>query len=93
MIDRISQIAEHAATNVSRRAFLGRLGRTAMLLAAAAGGLLTTSAQAQAAPRVCQNAASDVACWNRKVGDFCLDGQGHSGKCRAVRGTTACHCR
>jgi len=51
MFERISQVAEYAATNVSRRQFFGSLGRSAMVLAAAAaGGLLALPALTQAAP-------------------------------------------
>jgi len=43
MLDRISQVAEKAATSVSRRNFLGQLGRGAAILAGALGGLLATA--------------------------------------------------
>ncbi len=39
MFDRVGNLAERVATNVSRRAFLGRLGQGALGLAAAIGGI------------------------------------------------------
>lgn len=53
MFDKLNQIAESAATSVSRRQFLGQLGRGAMVLAAAAGGLLALPALTQAGPGGC----------------------------------------
>jgi hypothetical protein len=49
MFDRISAAAERLATNVSRRAFLGRLGQGALGLAALIGGVLAFPGDAQAA--------------------------------------------
>ena len=46
MLEKINQLAEHAATNVSRRHFLGRVGRGAMVVAAATGGLLAARREA-----------------------------------------------
>jgi hypothetical protein len=40
MFDKVSQVAEKLATNVSRRAFLGRLGQGALVLAGAMGAML-----------------------------------------------------
>jgi hypothetical protein len=92
MFEQISQIAEQTAASVSRRQFLGRLGRTAMVLAAAAGGLLVLPGETNAAPRVCDNATSESGCWYKRVGDRCLYGHGGVGRCRAARGTVACYC-
>ncbi len=44
MFDRIGRAAERAAQGVSRRAFLGRLGRVAAVAAGVVGGRLTTAA-------------------------------------------------
>jgi hypothetical protein len=49
MFEKLSQMAERAATSVSRRQFLGRMGRSAMTLAAAAGGVLLAPTVSQAA--------------------------------------------
>lgn len=93
MFEQISQLAEQAATNVSRRQFLGALGRGAMVFAAAAAGLLAFPGDAQAARRVCDNATSESGCWYRKVGDPCIGGPGgRVGRCRVYRGSTACYC-
>jgi hypothetical protein len=48
MFDRVSEAAEKLATNVSRRAFLGRLGQGALGLAAVIGGVLALPSQARA---------------------------------------------
>ena|SRR6516164_2264192 len=40
MFERVGSLAERAATNVSRRAFLGQLGQDALGLAAIVGGVL-----------------------------------------------------
>jgi hypothetical protein len=69
MLEKFSQIAEQAATSASRRQFLGRLGRGAMVVAAAIGGLLTLEEDAQAAT-VC-GPGSPGQCRNRPVGSLC----------------------
>jgi hypothetical protein len=48
MIDRTSQLAQSAAEGLSRRGFLGRLGRGAGIAAAALGGLLLAGQDAEA---------------------------------------------
>ncbi len=48
MFEKVSQIAEQAATNVSRRRFFGRFGRGAMAVAAGVAGLLANSHDASA---------------------------------------------
>ena len=49
MYDRVGDFAERVATTVSRRAFLGRLGESALGLAAVIGGVLALPANARAA--------------------------------------------
>ena len=51
MFDKLSQVAEQAAINISRRQFFGRLGRVAMVVTTAAGGLLMLPGDAKAAGR------------------------------------------
>jgi hypothetical protein len=53
MLENLSQFAEQAATSVSRRAFLGQLGRGAFFLAGVLGGLLAVTMPAAAAPKRC----------------------------------------
>jgi hypothetical protein len=53
MFDKVSEVAERVATNVSRRAFLGRLGQGALGIAAAIGGALALPARAQAGSAHC----------------------------------------
>jgi hypothetical protein len=48
MFDKVSQAAEKAATNVSRRAFLGRLGKGALTTAGVLGAMLAFGGKAQA---------------------------------------------
>src|SRR5712692_10541234 len=53
MFDKVSQAAEKLATNVSRRAFLGRLGQGALGLAAVIAGVVALPSQAQAGQQYC----------------------------------------
>jgi hypothetical protein len=48
MFDRVGSLAERVATNVSRRAFLGRLGQGALVLAGAMGAMLASPGLVQA---------------------------------------------
>jgi hypothetical protein len=91
MLERVSQLAEHAATSVSRREFLGRVGRSAIVLAAAAGGLLAAPLAVHGARpiQVCGFLNSGIECRGRPVGFSCANG---AGRCRAVKGTTGCGC-
>ena len=50
MFDRVGNLAERVATNVSRRSFLGRLGQGAFGLAAVIGGVLAFPASGRANP-------------------------------------------
>ncbi len=85
MLEKVSRIAEQAATNVSRRQFLGRFGRGAAVAAAALGGLLALPAVAQGGKRV-QICSSDStsACSGVPVGDPCQSFGIRKGKCRPV---------
>jgi hypothetical protein len=49
MIEKLSEFAKRSAASVSRREFLGRIGRGALIVATAAGGLLAASGEADAA--------------------------------------------
>ena len=92
MLERIGQLAEEAATDVSRRQFLGRFGGLALGLAAAAGGLLSLTAVAQAGRRqmLCNGMFSTSSCVNNVVGGSC----GSGGKCTVTKGTVDhCYCR
>lgn len=93
MLERINQIAEQAATNVSRRQFLGGFGRTAAGAAAALGGLLVFSdfAKGGRKPRIPCASASSSACINHYVGDQCASSK--SSKCKVWEGTeNSCYC-
>jgi hypothetical protein len=56
MFDKISEAAEKLATNVSRREFMGGLGKGALALAGAMGAML-------AFPRLVQAAGGQNACY------------------------------
>jgi hypothetical protein len=91
MFEKLTNLAEQAATNASRRQFFGSVGRAAMLMAAAAGGLLALPAGARAAPRIrACDPFSSYACQGHNVGDFCDDQ--YYGRCAYLRGTTSCYC-
>lgn len=51
MIKKINSLAQQTATNVSRRQFLGRLGKSGAAAVMAAGGFLAASGAAQAGRR------------------------------------------
>jgi hypothetical protein len=53
MFDRVGSLAERVATDVSRRAFLGRLGQSALVLAGIAGSLLILPEKAWAKQSRC----------------------------------------
>jgi hypothetical protein len=67
MFDRVSEAAERLATNVSRRAFIGRMGKGALGMAAGLSGLLAFAGRAEAGSGHCCR---------------CLDGSFYKGKCR-----------
>jgi hypothetical protein len=50
MFDKLGQAAEKLATHVSRRAFLGRLGKGALVAASVLGSVLAFGGKAQAVP-------------------------------------------
>lgn len=90
MFDKVSQLAEQAATIASRRQFLGRFGRGAMSMAAVAGGLLAlpTIAQGGSLAAAC-GPSSWLACVGKKPGDRCNVSR-HVGVCI---GPPNCACR
>jgi hypothetical protein len=102
MFEKVSQLAEHAATNASRRQFLGRFGRSALTVAAAAGGILALAAVSHAGrrqPRLCLE-DSYSGCGGRLEGFPCHtpgsiidDGVCQGPKPRGDKGTTTlCGC-
>ena len=73
MFEKVSQVAEQAATNVSRRRFLGRIGRGAGVAAAAFAGLLVHASPAWAGKgtkRVCSEFSVTVTCRGKPYGSF-----------------------
>lgn len=89
MYERFNQVAEQVATSVSRRQFLGRLGRSAMAAAAAASGLLLPdAAHARRRPVAC-GAGSVIYCQGLVAGAYCQIGT-TGGTCV---GAPDCTCR
>ena len=82
MFEKISHIAEQAATNVSRRQFLGRFGRSAAVTVTALGGFLTLPAVTQGGKRVQHcSSGSSWGCVGKTVGAGC-DGGNRGSKCQ-----------
>ena len=57
MFEKVSQIAQEAATSASRREFLGRLGRGALVAAGTVASYLAFGSEAQAGRRRCSTDA------------------------------------
>ena len=85
MLEKISQMAEQAATSASRRQFLERFGQGAMVVAAAIGGLLPLPAQAA---KLC-GLGSVLQCRGRPVGTGC----GSPSRPGTCQGPPDCVCR
>jgi hypothetical protein len=74
MFDRVGILAERVASDVSRRAFFGRLGQGALGLAAVIAGVLALPSQALAADQCCVQISvqpSVIPCLFYKVGGRC----------------------
>ncbi len=91
MFEKFSEFAERSATNVSRRQFLGRLGRGALAAAATVGGLLAFPDPAEAARKYC-GTGSGPSCATKSVGDPCYLDNFVVGTCQGW-GRTSCICR
>jgi hypothetical protein len=83
MFEELCQFAEAAATRVSRRQFLGRLGRGALTAAAALGGLLAIPSTAQAAGKrkVCWELSMVGECRGKPLNSPCTTGDLGPGRC------------
>jgi hypothetical protein len=90
MFEKLGQVAEQMATNVSRRQALGRIGRAALAAAAAIGGMLAFGEVAEAQSAVC-GPGSTPSCAGRAVGSVCgPERRGVRPRCRLVG--TICQC-
>ena len=87
MFEKLSEIAERSATSASRREFLGRIGRGALIAAGAVSGFLAFGAEAQAGRRVC-GINSVWQCAGRVAGSPC----GSPGSRRKCVGGPDCRC-
>ena len=90
MFKKVNQLAEQAATNISRRHFLGRFGRAATTAAAAVGAIAAFPGLAFGGrkPEVFCGPSSQQACLGKSVGDRC----GSRGKCAQYKGSENCYC-
>jgi hypothetical protein len=90
MLDKLSQLAEQAATGVSRRQFLGRIGGAAALAGAIASVLANESKAGH--PAVVCDANSIIGCRGAPVGHYCKTVDGN-GTCKPFdKGSTTCGC-
>jgi hypothetical protein len=71
MFEKLSEIAERSATRASRRQFLGRVGRGALVAASALGGFLAFGSETRAGKRN-RRCTSDANC---PRGYICEDGR------------------
>lgn len=92
MLERFSQLAEQAAMNVSRRAFLGRIGAGAVSASTMVGAVLAMSNLSHAGRRFC-GTDSVFACAGMEVGTPCPLGGGEIGRCSRVQGSSGCLCQ
>ena len=92
MLERFGQFAEQAAMSVSRRAFLGRIGTSAVSASAMVGAVLAMPNSSHAGRRVC-GTDSVFACAGMEVGTPCPLGGGEIGKCSRVQGSSGCLCQ
>jgi hypothetical protein len=102
MFERVSRIAQQAATNASRREFLGRFGRSAMAAAATFGGILVFADEAHAGRQTvaCCGGVQDAArcikpATNCRLLSSCWRNQGSRSKlclwdCNGRRSATYC---
>jgi hypothetical protein len=60
MFDRVGSLAERVATNVSRRAFLGRMGQGALAVAGGMAALLAFPQVVRASQKVCTYRCTNV---------------------------------
>jgi hypothetical protein len=89
MIEKVNQIAQQMAIRASRRQFLGRLGRGALVAAGAISGFLAFGAEAQAGkPKVC-GTDSAWQCAGRPVGSLC----GTPSRPSRCKGAPDCTCQ
>lgn len=99
MFDKVSHLAEQAATNVSRREFLGRFGRSALAVAAAAGGILALPTVGHAGRRAqrmcsadsfggCQGQLEGGSCTADRAFGHCVGAKPRGGKSTVV----VCYC-
>jgi hypothetical protein len=87
MFERVGSFAERVATNVSRRAFLGRLGRNALFMAGAMGAVLASPGVSQA--KGCVGGPCRCCCYACSDGTHIRMGPNPQGTCKETfRGCT-----
>jgi hypothetical protein len=85
MFERVSQFAEQAATNLSRRQMLGRLGQGALALAGVLGAMLVAPTAVQADPGSSEKCCNGLHCAPPRKGCHLVNDCYPAG-----RGVTAC---
>ena len=93
MFEKVCQIAEQAATNVSRRGFLGRFGKGALMAAGALGAILASPGDASAGRRIKACGPNTTgSCIGKNDGDPCECRLRVLGKCkrRGKEGNCVC---
>jgi hypothetical protein len=88
MFEKVGRAAEKMAAGVSRRQFLGRLGRGAAAAAAVLGGMTAISKIGTAGPPKICGPNSFGTCVGVPVGSEC----GAGGACKQIRGSNDCDC-
>jgi len=83
MFERVSQAAEKLASNVSRRAFMGGLGKGALALAGAMGAMLAFPGLVQAGGCICLDGFHF----------FCCQYDGGNGVIVLGKPGPGCHCK
>ena len=92
MFDKVSQVAEQVATRLSRRAFLGKAGQSALALAGVLGGLLMFPKESQAFHRFDCCCAPDGTACTVPAGTDCPNGRVKC-RCNGALGQGAPPCR
>jgi hypothetical protein len=100
MFDKVSQVAEKLATNVSRRAFLNRVGQGALVVAGVLGATLAFPGQGQAGKtgnKICTYwrptiGGGTIFCYSACVRCDTVCGTGGYGNPCRLGGVSACTC-
>ena len=84
MFDKVSQAAEQVAINVSRRAFMGRLGQGALATAGVLGTMLVFGGKAGATGPCAYCSKGSWCCQGFPVGYYCSPKNIGGGRCYKI---------